>query len=304
MPYLGELVGLSCAAIWATCSFIWAREGKGISAFSINTFKAIAALLMVSVLSMIFLESAWPTEFTLRQQSILLISGMIGLGMGDLFYFYALLKMGARRALLMWLTAPAMAAILGMVFLGEGETIGLRGWTGMALTGIGIVVVQLERPSKDDPAEKALSRRIILWGTLAGLVASLGQAVSSLLSKFVLNEGAASLQVVQVRLAGAMVFLVLGGVVLGRLRTWLLPFKRKRLLGYALLVTFFSAVVGLFMMTLSQKLIPIGLSNTLTSTSPIFALPLAWLFFRSRVTLRAVVGTLIAFSGVALVFLE
>jgi drug/metabolite transporter (DMT)-like permease len=49
-------------------------------------------------------------------------------------------------------------------------------------------------------------------------------------------------------------------------------------------------------------MIEIGLSNTLTSTSTLWALPIGLIFFKDRITLRTILGTAVAFGGVALVF--
>jgi drug/metabolite transporter (DMT)-like permease len=44
-------------------------------------------------------------------------------------------------------------------------------------------------------------------------------------------------------------------------------------------------------------------ATTLNSTSPLFVLPLAALWMKERITVNAVVGAVIAVSGVALYFL-
>ena len=76
-------------------------------------------------------------------------------------------EIGARRALLLWLTAPPLAAILGWIFL--GESIATLGWVGIALTLVGIGVVQSEKDEKEGDKEP-LSRKILLIGTGAGII--------------------------------------------------------------------------------------------------------------------------------------
>jgi drug/metabolite transporter (DMT)-like permease len=48
---------------------------------------------------------------------------------------------------------------------------------------------------------------------------------------------------------------------------------------------------------------PVGVASTLTSLTPVFLLPLGWLFFKERITQRAVVGTALAVAGTAILFL-
>jgi drug/metabolite transporter (DMT)-like permease len=47
---------------------------------------------------------------------LLLLSGAIGVGMGDTVYFSALNRLGARRTLLLGMLAPPIAAILALIF--------------------------------------------------------------------------------------------------------------------------------------------------------------------------------------------
>ena len=48
---------------------------------------------------------------------------------------------------------------------------------------------------------------------------------------------------------------------------------------------------------------PVGIASTLVNLTPIFLIPISYAVFGERITRRAVVGTLIAVSGTALLFL-
>ena len=65
-------------------------------------------------------------------------------------------------------------------------------------------------------------------------------------------------------------------------------------------------VVGPFIgMTLSLaavQLAPVGIASTLMSLSPVLLLPLGHWIFKERITQRAIVGTVVAMVGVAMIF--
>jgi drug/metabolite transporter (DMT)-like permease len=300
-PYSGEIAGLATGLLWAIGSFLWSTMKKDLTPLGINLFKVAAGIVLLTAGIVIAGGEAWPGHLEGRQIGFLLVSGIVGLGIGDIFYFYALLKLGPRRALLLWLTAPPIAAVLGWIFL--GESIAALGWIGILLTLVGIAVVQSEKDEKEGD-EEPLSRKILLIGTGAGILAGLGQAIASVFNKIVLVENVSAIQVTQLRLVGAVAFLFLWAVVLGKLKSSASPFRKKRVFAISTLAVLAGTVLGLIGMSYSQGMIPIGLSNTLTSTSILWALPIGLIFFKERITLRAMVGTAIAFGGVAMVFLH
>ena len=293
MGHAGEIAGIVTALCWACASFLWTSIGK-VSPFGVNGFKSVAGVALLTLVALAVTGRAWPS-LTSSQLWLLLGSGVIGLAAGDAFYFTAMLSMGPRRALLMGLCAAPMSAILGLAVL--GERILWSGWAGMALTLAGIAVVQLEKT--DDGERRAVAR-----GVLCGLLASVAQAVASAMNKGVLNAGVSEWHVPQVRLAAAAGALVIAGAMLGRLRGWAAPFAARRAALTALAATAIGTGVGLVLMTYSQKHASIGVSNTLTSTAPLFALPLAILVRKERVSARAWIGTVVAVGGVAMMFVE
>ncbi len=301
IPYSGEIAGLATGLLWAIGSFLWSTMKKDLTPVGINLYKVFAGFIILTVGIVVAGQPAWPGHLEGRQIGLLLASGIIGLGIGDIFYFYALLKIGPRRALLLWLTAPPMAAVLGWIFL--GESIAPVGWLGIALTLVGIGIVQGEKEEKKGN-EETLTRKMIWIGTGAGVLAGLGQAIASVFNKIVLVEDVSAIQVTQLRLVGAVLFLFVWAVVLGRLKSSMSPFRKKKILGVSTLAVIAGTVLGLLGMSYSQRMIPIGLSNTLTSTSILWALPIGLIFFKDRITLRTVFGTAVAFGGVALVFLR
>jgi drug/metabolite transporter (DMT)-like permease len=48
---------------------------------------------------------------------------------------------------------------------------------------------------------------------------------------------------------------------------------------------------------------PVGIASTLMALPPVFLLPVGYLFFKERIGWQAVLGTLLAIAGVALLFM-
>ncbi|MCC6748227.1 MAG: DMT family transporter [Deltaproteobacteria bacterium] len=288
------------ALVWTASAFQWSVVGQRATAGAINIFRTVVAFAVISLAVAAWTGQLWPSQLAGRDQALLLLSGVVGLALGDAFYFLSLLTVGPRRSLVLCLAAAPMTALLGLPAL--GERLAWSGWVGTLATMVGIALVQFEQGERETVA--GLTPRRLWVGTAAGLLAAVAQAISSVLTKRVLVRGVSPLQVTQVRLGAASLSLLAVAAALGKLTTWSRPFAERRVLGHALSAVLLGAVIGLVLMTYSQGLIPVGLSNALTSTSPLFALPVAALVRGDRITPRALAGTALAFAGVALIFLK
>jgi drug/metabolite transporter (DMT)-like permease len=49
--------------------------------------------------------------------------------------------------------------------------------------------------------------------------------------------------------------------------------------------------------------VQIGIASTIMATTPIIMLPLSWMFYKEKLTYRAVIGAIVAVLGVGLLFL-
>ena len=140
---MGELASLSASGVWATASLIFSRLGKTISALALNWLKCVIALVLM-VISLLILEgTVWPASLGLWETTILAISGVVGLTLGDTAFFHALNRIGPRRTLLLGAMSPPMTAILAVPVLGEPLDAAMI--VGMSLTMGGVVWVILER---------------------------------------------------------------------------------------------------------------------------------------------------------------
>ena len=114
--FKGELAALT-AAFWAVASVVYVRLGQRIAPLQLNLLKGLIAIAFI-VLTLKLNNQPIP-KLDILPIKILLLSGAIGIGLGDTAYFFALNHLGARRTLLLETLAPPTTAILGLIFLGE-----------------------------------------------------------------------------------------------------------------------------------------------------------------------------------------
>ncbi|NJM95469.1 MAG: DMT family transporter, partial [Acaryochloridaceae cyanobacterium CSU_5_19] len=206
---IGEIAALSAACLWALASLIYARLGQGRSGLALNLGKGVIALALLAI-TLVSKGLIMP-PITAQTGSLLLISGALGIGLGDSLYLEALRSLGARRTLLLGTLAPGMSSGLALLFLQETLS-GRAGW-GMAITLIGIVWVISERvPLLEQEGDQRVS--VSGKGISLAIWAAVAQAIGAVLSRAALAntpvspEWAAFLRL----MAGVTVLLVWGAI--------------------------------------------------------------------------------------------
>jgi drug/metabolite transporter (DMT)-like permease len=292
--FKGELAGLSTAFLWAMSSVVYARMGERIPPLELNLLKGAIAIGFLSLT--LLLQGQFLPALDAPALGMLSLSGAIGIALGDTAYFAGLNSIGPRRTLLVETLAPPMAALLAAVFL--GEQLGSGAWIGILLTVLGVAWVIGERVSETGD-KTGQWQAGVRWALLAGLA----QAGGAVLSRAALAQ--TDIEPVWgalVRLsAGVLALLLWGWLMRKPLDGLLKPLQSRRVLGAIVVTAFASTYLGIWLCQISLKFAPAGIAQTLISTSPLFVLPLA-VWAGDRVSLRAILGVLVALAGVGILF--
>lgn len=290
--FQGEIAALSAAGLWAFATLMFGRLGKQLSPLVLNLIKGLIAVGFI-VLTLAIRQQLL-ASLPLGSVILLLISGVVGIGLGDTAYFATVNTLGPRRALLLEMLAPPMAALIAWIFL--QEQLPALAWLGMALTIAGIIWVISERSPQIQNSQ--LQNGHVLRGVGLGLLAALGQSVGTVLSRAALaNTDVDPLWSSLLRLSAGLV--CIGSLLLARSQPVTRP--SARLLGGVAIAAFFGTYLAIWLQQVALKYAPAGIAQSLLATSPIMVLPMA-LVIGERVTVRALGGAMIALVGVWLLF--
>ncbi|MEM5775483.1 MAG: DMT family transporter, partial [Anaerolineaceae bacterium] len=277
-------------------SSIFERAGKKIVPVELNLIKGILALVFIGF-------SLWITgeafeNISLKSALLLMTSGIIGIGVGDTAYFRSLDALGARKALLIGSVSPAVTTIIAMIFL--NETLSVQAWIGIVVTIAGITWVISEQASNNNHQD----RRHVVQGVLFGLIATLGQSIGAVLSRSVLSQTEVSpLQSNLLRLSAGVIFLTIW-IIVSKIRIggWTKLEKPRATAAQLVSATFLGTFLGMWSQQIAFKLTQVGIAQTLSSTSPLFILPIS-LLGGEKISARAVLGALVAVVGILLLFM-
>jgi len=290
MPYLGEIAALTTAFCWAISVVYFRRLGGVFSPLSLNLWKgliSIAGLLLIVFIS--------PRPAPEHQEILwLMLSGVIGIGIGDTAFFAALNRMGERSTLLLAETlAPVFTAILAMLWISEWLSVFQWLAIGVILLGVDLVL----RSKKDSDEKPTFS------GLSFAALAALCQAVGAVIGRDVLIS--TDIDVISaslLRLLGGLIFIV--PMLLFSRQRWL-PTRAVGGQTWKLmfLATFIGTFIAMVLQTFSFAHAPAAIVQSLFASSIIFSLVIAKV---QGVALarQAILGSSIATLGVALIFLS
>lgn len=241
--------------------------------------------------------------------SIFLISGLIGIGIGDAGLFQALPRLGSRLSLLLiqCLTAP-IAALIEWLWL--GTTLGLTEIIGavVILAGVGVALA---------PGEHLhIPRPQLVSGSLFAVLAAAGNALGVVLSRKAyavvhasgetLDGGTAAFQRI---LGGLLVsgllllitkrqFIRLPGANRAAAAALSVRDKWKRIWPWVMMNSLAGQTLGVSAMLWALETTPTGVVMSIVALTPLTVIPLARVFEGEKITPRSLLGGAMAVAGV------
>lgn len=289
---LGALAALGSAFLWAVSAILFSRLGVHLSAISMNIGKGLVALGLMAV----WVLPGGVDGGDWRTLGLLGASAIMGICLGDTLYFLTLMRLGSRITLLLGSMIPITTAAFAVLFLGETVT-GMAA-VGAVLTITGVTSVLWERDHQPVTAQQRFERRQGLW---YGALFVLANALGIICTKVGVAD-IPSLDATLIRQAWALLgFFVWAGFT-RQLWPWLKPLTNPAVIKALFVAAFLGAFLGTWFSVLALKYTDASVAAVLNSTSPLFILPLAVWWLKETVTLRSVVGAVLAVAGIGLYF--
>ena len=290
MHQIGEIAAVLTALCWSFSSILFTQSSRSLGSGTVNRVRLWLALFFLLVLHIIFYGRIFPIDAGYDRIFWLGLSGLIGYIAGDSMLFEAFVMIGPRISMLIMTLVPIISAGLAWIFLGES----LKPMEIMAIfltmSGIGLVVG--EKKNHDHQQKKHFA-----LGILLGIGGAVGQAVGLILARKGLYGQFPPISANLIRVSAASLGFLLISLGRGEIAAHLRKLKDKpalrQIFGAALLGPVTGVVLSLYAISHTQ----IGVASTLMSLSTLFLLPISRVVFKERISLRALIGTLIAFAA-------
>ena len=295
--HLGQAAALATALCWTLNALAFESAGKEVGSLAVNYIRLFIAFLLLSITSFFTRGFLLPLDAGYHTWFWLLVSGLAGFVLGDLFLFEAFVQIGSRISLLIMSASPPLATLAG--FLMMGEKISLLNLTGMLVTMSGISLVVLIKNPRQGQKVK-LNRPV--KGLVYASVGALGQALGLTFSKFGMGSYN-PLAATQIRLIAAVFTFTILITVRKKWREIGSAFRRKKALGQITVGAVLGPFIGVTLSLVALQHAPTGIVSSLTSTSPVLIIPFSILIYKEKILPKEIAGALISILGVILIFL-
>ncbi len=292
---IGELAALGTAFCWTITAISFETASRKVGSVAVNIIRLVMALALLSFFSWLNRGMFFPTDATAYMWYWLLLSGIVGFVIGDLFLFEAFTLIGSRLSMLIMTLVPPITATLGWFLMNEQMTwLNILGMA-MTISGIALVIFQ-KHNSKGEKISYPVK------GLLFAFLGAAGQATGYVLSKYGMGDfdpfAATQIRV----MAGIFGFTI----VVSFFKRWRAVFgalKQRKPMLLMLLGATFGPFIGVSLSLLAAQNTTTGIASTIMAITPILIIPPTMIFFKQSVSWKEIVGAIISVGGVSLFFI-
>lgn len=297
--FLGELAAMGTSFCWAGGSILFAMAGRRIGSYNVNKLRIPIAVIFLTIALVVFHGTPFPTGINRHALIYLSLSGIVGLSIGDTFYFRSLVILGPRRGSLMMTLVPVMTAVIAYFMIDERLSL-------LAIAGIGVTLIGIAWVTTDKRDDGLIDRRegSKFVGVLMGIGGAFGQALGLVLAKEGMGKDFNPMSATLIRMIFAFIAIWVVAIFRGEVKRTLKALADRRCLAALSGAAFLGPTVGVSLSLLAVKHAQAGVAATLMSTFPVVIIPLTMIIYKERPSYRAVLGAIIAVAGVAMLFIE
>ena len=294
---------LIAAILWSVTVILLKSSSNQLSPFLINPIKNSIGLLLFLLLFLYTGIPLWYDNLSLLGYYKILLSGLLGMALGDTIFIYALSKIGANRVAIADSFSPFIIYFYSILLLYNQELVFIQ-FVGLMITTIAIVILTYENDYED--IDYKTKRSGILWVFFA--MSCTGYGI--VLLKTVLNE----INIVEVDQKlkfnlWVTAFRLLPGVIFSwfmflfkkNKKSLLKPLTNRTVLSKLLLASVIGPFFALGFWILGYAFIDKpSIASIISQTSVIFIVILSWVFLKEKLTPLRLVSISFAFIGVLL----
>ena len=293
--YLGMSLSLLCAMLWASAVILFKKSGEQkVTPLSLNTIKNLVSVALYT-LTLPLLGITFLPDISWQDWVIAGVSGVLGIGIGDAFFFSSLNRLGASlTAIVDCLYSPFMI-LLSVVFLSEPLSLALG--LGTALVLAALILAKGEKPKKKRDSKRLLA------GFAYGVTGLLALTSSVVMVKPLLTKTSVFWVLWWRMLWGFLALAVWMGLhpqrkkLVARLKpdaSW------KTVLPGVILGGYFATIAWLFGMRYTN----VSVASVLNQLSTLFILLLAAIFLKEKLQRRHILAAFLGFAGACVLFLR
>ncbi|MFA0568317.1 DMT family transporter [Vibrio gallaecicus] len=286
-----EWLALAAAFLWAIASLLSVKPAQHLGSFAYSRWRMGCTAVILS--TMAWATGGWSTVDSALVTPMML-SGLIGIFIGDTALFACLNRMGPRQAGLLFSCHAVFSAILGYFLFSESMT-------GMELIGSALVfsgvLTAIFFGRKGQAQNQLEDIKGKIWiGVGLGILAALCQALGGIIAKPVMQTNIDPVAASAIRMITAFIAHSLFRLTRAKLSLPIKPMNRQ-MFAITAINGFLAMAVGMTLILYALQEGNVGMVALLSSTTPIMLLPILWYYTKQRPNIYAWLGAIVAVVG-------
>ncbi len=288
----GEVLSVASGLAWAVSVILFRISGRKVPPVGLNIFKTAFALLLI-IPTLFILGQSFNPGFPPGVTALFLLSGVLGIAVSDTLFLASLNRLGASLFAIIDCIYSPLIIVLSVIFLGESMT-------AVRIIGALLIVSAVFVASRSEAdGTGPRTRKELVEGIVLGILSIIFVAVGIIIVKPLLPL-VSPVWSTMVRLVGGLAGLLI-----------YLPFYRGRsaalkpvlkLSNWKAMVpaAFFGTYLSLILWMGGMKYTSASIAAVLNQLNVVFAVLLAGIFLKERLTRWKLLAAVLAFSGALL----
>jgi drug/metabolite transporter (DMT)-like permease len=301
LPHSGAFLALIASFCWTFAPFLFASAVRRIGPYYANFWRLIMASFALWIIAgvQLIISPRLTQGISFASIGWMALSGIMGLSIGDFFYFKALAFLGPRRTLQILTAVPIVSALGAWIWL--HETLSFIAIAGISLTVGAILAVNwFDRRDKTTVEPGAFS----CAGIGLAIVGTICQGAGAVLMRQAYHSAGELNTIIAtaIRISSAGTAVVILALVSGKIGGAIKAVPSRHAFGRLVAGTGLGPVLGMLFYVASLKFAPAGIASTMSSLSPVLIIPITAWRYKTRMNWIAMLAMVVAIAGVVLIF--
>ncbi len=289
-----EWLALAAALLWAIASLLSVTPAQHLGSFAYSRWRMGCTSIILSLMALA--TGGWESVNG-DHITPMVLSGLIGIFIGDTALFACLNRMGPRQAGLLFSCHAVFSAILGYYLFSESfTTLEFIGST-FVFAGV-LLAIFFGRRGQSNHQLEAIKGKVWI-GIALGLLAALCQALGGIIAKPVMQTAVDPVAASAIRMISAFVahsLLLIAGFKIARATQKM----TAKIFAITALNGFLAMAVGMTLILYALQDGNVAMVALLSSTTPIMLLPILWVYTKQRPNRFAWLGAILAVIGTSM----
>ena len=290
---LGAAIGLLGSALYGLSVVVYRSQAHEVRPVAVSAIKMWVALPFIGLLVLVF-AGVDTILIPLAGVAVLGLSVILGAVVGDTIYLASQERIGVSYAFPIAMSFPLITYFITIVILGETPVVARLAGAFIAVSGV-IALSHQQNKSEDGSHSTPHDMLGIGLAVMTALLYAIGTVLLQVGIEGVDPIGGSFIRVV----VGSFAFLPM--VAVARYNGMKMPSRRAT--KYVIVAGFFGMAIGSVLYVIAVATVGAAVMSVLSSTAPLFAVPVSVVFLKERLTPLAVAGIFLTIAGVFLVIL-